>query len=200
MPIYFLHSIEASLVKIGWCSSPDKMKTRAWSERHQTGATVALIGSRDGSLEDERALHMRHAADWRVSEWFEATDALMADARGEWRPGPDHVDAEEVREWLRSWRTPWTQICALSGVGLGPLAEMADSGRIPRIPTSIALHRAFLVIERRRTGLALPIVHYASKRGRAGREISGEAAWDGAALLPWGTPDVFVPASNGRAA
>jgi hypothetical protein len=76
--IYFVES-EHGLVKIGFSVS---LRERFKKLQTCSSLPLKLLGLRRGTIEGERQLHKRFAAQRVRGEWFAATDEIRAAARG----------------------------------------------------------------------------------------------------------------------
>ena len=88
--IYFLRAGER--IKIGFAKSEALVRSRFGAIRANSPVAVVLLGMVDGSLEDERALHVRFAEHRLLSGWFGAAPEILelaASARPV-RTGPAH--------------------------------------------------------------------------------------------------------------
>lgn len=94
--IYFVEANGLRLIKIGYANNVE----RRFSELAAASPVeLALLGYREGSLADERALHARYADIHAHHEWFFATLDLYREARGE-VPRPDQIKRKVASDYV----------------------------------------------------------------------------------------------------
>lgn len=74
--VYFAQSSVTGLVKIGFSTN---VATRISGLEVNHGGSLRLLGKRSGTVADERALHLRFAADRQEGEWFKLSSELLAE-------------------------------------------------------------------------------------------------------------------------
>ena len=81
--VYFLRELAdpRSPVKIGWVESPDRCPARVSELQVGNWRRIGIVSVRDGTRDDESALHERFAA-WRIGgEWFAPVRPVLMEMR-----------------------------------------------------------------------------------------------------------------------
>jgi hypothetical protein len=71
--IYLLHNPHTGLVKIGYTQDLDKRKRDI---EMMAGAELVLLGTKPGTMSDEKALHAEFASLRVIGEWFHRHEAI----------------------------------------------------------------------------------------------------------------------------
>lgn len=100
--IYFIQAGEDGPVKIGYTKRAEGVKRRLTTFQTSHAETLRLLGSHEGTLEDEKELH-RQFSNRRVrGEWFEP-DSLILHLAGDGEYFRDFLDLARVGPRLDRW-------------------------------------------------------------------------------------------------
>ena len=74
--IYFIQSGKSGPIKIGYTSKNPKERLR--SLQTASPKKLSLLGTIDGGIEDEKALHIKFKSSKATNEWFNPTDEVLS--------------------------------------------------------------------------------------------------------------------------